>query len=205
MANGTRVRDWATVDYYALLGVAPNADADAVTRAYPRAGQALAPRRDDDDARRAERFSDITAAYAVLGDPANARGVRPGAGRARRPGVAATAPCRCSRSAAPEEGPQAVVAAPGDHGARRRRARARCSASGRRSSRGRCTSTTRTSAPGSCRSPRTRVDGTVVDGQLRDAQRARACIVPEPQQHGDPNGAGTTVKIRYDPAEPRST
>ena len=27
-------------------------------------------------------------------------------------------------------------------------------------------------------------------------------LVPEPRQHGDPNGAGTTVKIRYDPANP---
>src|SRR5258707_46420 len=33
MASGTRVRDWATVDYYALLGVQPTPDADAGQRA----------------------------------------------------------------------------------------------------------------------------------------------------------------------------
>ena len=26
--------------------------------------------------------------------------------------------------------------------------------------------------------------------------------MPEPRQHGDPNGLGPTVKIRYDPADP---
>ena len=34
--TGIRVRDWATVDYYAILGVAPSADADEVTRAAQR-------------------------------------------------------------------------------------------------------------------------------------------------------------------------
>ena len=33
----------------------------------------------------------------------------------------------------------------------------------------------------------------------RDGQRIR---VPEPQRHGDPNGNGLTMQIRYDPANP---
>src|SRR5437016_14207510 len=67
MASGTRVRDWATVDYYALLGIAPSADADEVTRAF----RAQAKRSHPDatpGAAAAERFSDVAAAYAVLGD-----------------------------------------------------------------------------------------------------------------------------------------
>src|SRR5438477_9714529 len=67
MASGTRVRDWATVDYYALLGISENADADEVTRAF----RALAKRSHPDaatDEAAAERFRDIVAAYAVLGD-----------------------------------------------------------------------------------------------------------------------------------------
>src|SRR5438477_11301147 len=67
MASGTRVRDWATVDYYALLGITPNADADEVTRAF----RAQAKRSHPDaspGAAAAQRFSDVTAAYVVLGD-----------------------------------------------------------------------------------------------------------------------------------------
>ncbi|MDQ1509921.1 MAG: curved DNA-binding protein, partial [Actinomycetota bacterium] len=65
--TGTRVRDWATVDYYAMLGVAPNADADEVTRAFRALAKQSHPDAVSDEAA-AERFRDVAAAYAVLGD-----------------------------------------------------------------------------------------------------------------------------------------
>jgi len=67
MPSGTRTRDWAKFDYYALLGIDPTADADQVTRAFreeaKRSHPDVAP-----DAESAARFSDIAAAYGVLGD-----------------------------------------------------------------------------------------------------------------------------------------
>ena len=65
--TGTRVRDWATVDYYAMLGVAPSADADEVTRAFRALAKQSHPDAVPDEAA-AERFRDVAAAYAVLGD-----------------------------------------------------------------------------------------------------------------------------------------
>src|ERR1700674_5854426 len=67
MTSATRVRDWATVDYYALLGIAPDADADEVTRAFR--AEVKRPHPDaTPGAAAAERFNDVAAAYAVLGD-----------------------------------------------------------------------------------------------------------------------------------------
>jgi hypothetical protein len=68
MAPATRVRDWAEVDFYALLGLAPNATDDDIARAFRRLAKqyhpdAGAPTSD------AERYKDITAAYTVLSDP----------------------------------------------------------------------------------------------------------------------------------------
>src|SRR5256886_17157780 len=67
----TRVRDWATVDYYALLGVDPSADAETVVRAYREQAKQWHPDATH-DAAAAERFHDVAAAYAVLSD----RGMR---------------------------------------------------------------------------------------------------------------------------------
>src|SRR5262245_35561359 len=63
----TRVRDWATVDYYALLGIDPGADAETVTRAYREQAKQWHPDAST-DAAAAARFHDVAAAYAVLGD-----------------------------------------------------------------------------------------------------------------------------------------
>ena len=103
MANGTRVRDWATIDYYAVLGIAANADADEVTRAF----RALAKQSHPDatlDRADHERFSDAAAAYAVLGDPRTRveydrvrAGLRSEAPPAAAPAVAAVSPKRRSK------------------------------------------------------------------------------------------------------------
>ncbi len=81
--TSTRVRDWATVDYYALLGVDPSADADAITRAFREQAKRSHPDATD-DADAASRFPDLAEAYAVLGDRVHAPRVRPGARRGPR-------------------------------------------------------------------------------------------------------------------------
>ncbi|MGQ0825459.1 MAG: DnaJ domain-containing protein [Actinomycetota bacterium] len=67
MASGTRARDWAEVDFYAVLGVPADATEDRIARAYRTLAKRLHP---DSGATTedGERFKDIAAAHAVLGD-----------------------------------------------------------------------------------------------------------------------------------------
>jgi hypothetical protein len=195
--TGTRVRDWATVDYYALLGISATADADEVTRAF----RALAKQSHPDavpDAAAAERFRDIATAYAVLGD----RRTRVEYDRVRAeirlptaPAPAA-APVRTSKSAAKPWsakrawsaliagalvtllgiGAVALTWSLHQHDARRRARFIPVTA-------------TRIDANGT----------SIVSFVTRTGTRIRT---DEPQQHGDPSGLGPTVTIRYDPANP---
>lgn len=57
-------------DHYAVLGVEPNASADEIKRAYRRLALATHPDRHPDDPEAEERFRRISAAYAILSDPA---------------------------------------------------------------------------------------------------------------------------------------
>jgi curved DNA-binding protein CbpA len=196
--TSTRVRDWATVDYYALLGVAPSADADEVTRAF----RALAKQSHPDavaEEAAAERFRDVAAAYAVLGD----RRLRIAYDRVRaetrqrRAGVPHTTPRHFAKPVAKPWSKQragsalvagALVTLLGigavvltwslhEHDARRR---ARFIP---------VTATRIESANGT----------EIVSFVTRRGERIRT---HEPQQHGDPSGLGPTVDIRYDPADP---
>jgi hypothetical protein len=63
----TGVRDWATVDYYALLGVPADASADDIARAFRSAAKATHPDATSDPVER-ERFKELAAAYRVLAD-----------------------------------------------------------------------------------------------------------------------------------------
>jgi hypothetical protein len=63
----TRVRDWATLDYYAMLGVAPNASGDDIARAFRAVAKQSHPDATDDP-EAGERFKDLAAAYTVLSD-----------------------------------------------------------------------------------------------------------------------------------------
>ena len=60
--------DWVEKDLYAVLGVAADADAKAISRAYRKLARQLHPDTHPDDPEAAERFKDVTAAYDVLGD-----------------------------------------------------------------------------------------------------------------------------------------
>ncbi len=68
----TRTRDWATVDYYGMLGLAPDATEDEIARAYRLLAKELHP-----DVDRAgdggDRFKELTRAYEVLGNPRTRR------------------------------------------------------------------------------------------------------------------------------------
>jgi len=55
-------------DYYAILGVPRNADADAIKRAYRKLAMQLHPDRNPDP-KAQEQFKNVTAAYEVLSDP----------------------------------------------------------------------------------------------------------------------------------------
>jgi curved DNA-binding protein CbpA len=66
--DGVRARDWATVDFYAVLGVPPTASADEIGLAFRALAKQLHPDRVGASASDSERFKSVTAAYDVLGD-----------------------------------------------------------------------------------------------------------------------------------------
>jgi curved DNA-binding protein CbpA len=198
MPSGTRTRDWATYDYYAVLGIERTADADEVTRAFRELAKQLHPDATD-DAEATERFNDVRAAYEVLGDGDLRRTydeVRAQSGQGPERGI--LFPVRAPK-AKPVRKPWSarksltvliigvLVALLGvgagwltwsmhEHDARIRARDVPVVA--------------------------TRGDtesGAVVSFLTKDGVRYR---VPEPRQHGDPNGHGLTVNIRYDPTNP---
>jgi hypothetical protein len=69
MAEGTRVRDWARVDYYAALGVRPDATDAEIARAFRALAKQLHPDSGADTVE-AERFKQAVDAYQVLSEPA---------------------------------------------------------------------------------------------------------------------------------------
>jgi len=189
----TRVRDWATVDYYALLGVDRSADADTITRAFREHAKRSHPDTADDN-ESAARFSDVTAAYAVLSDPTTRREydrvraevLAPAPSVPRVPTVRRSAPPRpwSPRRALTVLVVGVVITLLGagaalltwsmhTHDARQRARFVEVTAA--------------------------RGASGLVSFETADGQRIR---VPEPRRHGDPVGNGLTVRIRYDPADP---
>ena len=72
MAGRLRTREWSGVDYYAELGVAPDASRTEVDDAFRRQAKALHPDRNPEATAEA-RFKRLTAAYEVLRDPVTRR------------------------------------------------------------------------------------------------------------------------------------
>ena len=61
-------QDWMTKDFYAVLGVAKDADSATIKKAYRALAKKYHPDRNPDDAAAAEKFKEIGEAYAVLSD-----------------------------------------------------------------------------------------------------------------------------------------
>jgi molecular chaperone DnaJ len=68
-AEGFR-NDWATKDFYAVLGVAQDADQAAIKKAYRRLARDNHPDSHPDDTARHDRFKQVAEAYDVIGDVA---------------------------------------------------------------------------------------------------------------------------------------
>ncbi len=64
-----RTRDWADSDYYAVLGVTPEAPGSVVDARYRLLAKTYHPDRTDDP-EDTERFKEVVAAYRTLRDPA---------------------------------------------------------------------------------------------------------------------------------------
>ncbi len=62
-------QDWLEKDFYAVLGVAKDADANTIKKAYRKLARQLHPDQNPGDAKAEARFKDIGEAYAVLSDP----------------------------------------------------------------------------------------------------------------------------------------
>ena len=200
MPTGTRTRDWANFDYYALLGIDPTADADQVTRAFREAAKRSHPDVAA-DAEAAARFSDVTAAYSVLSDRQTRiaydqvraeHRLRTRASTAGPAGGVAPAPPTVRKPWSRRRAFTVIVAGVivtvlGVGAALLTWSMYERDAN----QRSRFTLVTAT-----------RVD---VNGASMVSFRTQAgerVIVREPQQRGDPSALGTTVKIRYDPNNP---
>jgi molecular chaperone DnaJ len=64
----TAQREWFEKDYYAVLGVAQNASAKDITKAYRKLARQYHPDANPNNSAAEERFKEISAAYDVLGD-----------------------------------------------------------------------------------------------------------------------------------------
>lgn len=62
-------QDWFEKDFYAVLGVPSDADADAIKKAYRKLARTHHPDANQGDAAAEQRFKDIGEAYGVLSDP----------------------------------------------------------------------------------------------------------------------------------------
>ena len=67
MADEVR-REWFDKDYYSVLGVAKNASAAEIKKAYRKLAQRYHPDANSGNAEAEERFKEISAAHDVLGD-----------------------------------------------------------------------------------------------------------------------------------------
>lgn len=181
------------LDYYALLGVDAGATDDEIARAFRSSAKQLHPDASDDPIA-AERFKELAAAYAVLSDETRRRDydatrVRPTV----RPAAAPTPVTRTRR--APWSRRRAtwslvigVLLVVFGIGAAFVTWRLHDDDSARRARFTPVTATRLNDAAGN------------IVFITRDGRRI---VTHEPQQHGDPSGIGSTVGVRYDPANPQ--
>jgi hypothetical protein len=189
----TRVRDWATVDYYELLGVHADATTDDIARAFRSAAKHSHPdATHDPDA--VEHFKDLAAAYHVLSDRRTRRDYdRVRAEHTALPVVSHPSP----RAAAPAT----------KHWSRRRAwtvlvsgvvltllgvAVMALTISLRQHDAGQRSRFVPVAAQ------------RMGNGEIQfETPDGRQVVVREPRLHGEGNAAGATVNVRYDPADPQ--
>ena len=132
--------DWATKDFYQVLGVAKDASADEIKKAYRKLARANHPDSNPGDTAKHDRFKAVAEAYDVIGDPEKRKkydemrslvrlggGLRGGFGgggggfdvsdllRDRRAAAAASATCSATSSApaaGAQQAPSAAARAP---------------------------------------------------------------------------------------------
>jgi hypothetical protein len=191
----TRVRDWATVDYYALLGVPADASGDDIARAFRAEAKRSHPDATGDPVA-AERFKDLAAAYTVLSD----RRTRRDYDRVRamvsvdEPRIVSTPASRTT----------AVARKPWS----RRRAWASIVSGVLLTvvGLGVVALTWHLHDRDSAQRARfvpvvaTRVDNGDVSFTTREGHKI---VTAEPSQHGEGTGLGPTVAVRYDPSNPQ--
>jgi curved DNA-binding protein CbpA len=186
------VRDWAAVDYYALLGVTADASDDDIARAFRTVAKRSHPDATGDPIA-AERFKELAAAYAVLSD----RGARRDYDRVR----AATAPvpeipAAATRTAAP---PPLVRWT-------RTKAMAVLGAGIAVTLLGVAAGVWTWRGYEHDRDARTRSIPVVAvrrgDSMIVFDTPSRRVVTREPTRHGDPSGRGPTVRVRYDRDDP---
>lgn len=198
----TRVRDWADVDFYGMLGVGADASPDDIARAFRGVAKHTHPdATDDPDA--AEHFKDLSNAYAVLSNRRTRRDYD-----LVRAGSAAGAPVQAAPTVAPV-----------------RRQHWSASRNQARKPWSRRKAWTAVLAGGLCAVLGVAAGILTVDLHDHDA-RIRAHDIPvtaervgngditfttragvqvqtkEPEQHGDPSTLGPTTNVRYDPNDP---
>ncbi len=197
----TRVRDWATVDYYALLGVRTDASGDEIARAFRTAAKRSHPDATSDP-EAAERFKDLAAAYTVLSD----RRTRRDYDRVR-----ATVPAPAASPAAAQPGvvPRTVWrAGPARKPWSRRRAWTSLVSGVLLTLLGIGVGVLTWHLHDRDASERarfvpvvaTRVENGNISFTTRDDRRI---VTREPSQHGEGSGLGPTVDVRYDPHDPQ--
>jgi hypothetical protein len=181
------------LDYYALLGVDAAATDDEIARAFRSSAKQLHPDASDDPIA-AERFKELAAAYAVLSDEARRRDydatrVRPTVRVVASPTpLARTRRAPWSRRRATWSLVIGVLLVVLGIGAALVTWRLHDDDATRRARFTPVTATRLDDAAGN------------IVFTTRDGQRI---VTHEPQQHGDPSGIGSTVGVRYDPADPQ--
>src|SRR4051794_38277733 len=66
-------QDWFEKGFYAILGVAPDADAGTIKKTYRKVARSMHPDHNVGDPKAEERFKEVGEAYAVLSDPEKRR------------------------------------------------------------------------------------------------------------------------------------